>query len=259
MIPRHARIVHMSMRVYSLPESFRQRKHAESGVEGYTGIQLLALMVAKCCRGLGAGGMTICTRDSACNSWTVRHACRMQIQVFDMLVFKRFCTLHTSVIRAQSTQAAAYACTVAALHACSIHLSSVLLRAYMHCVRQKESDTSYPSGNDWIQVRQSCVGRTEARVDCTQATLGRRQRVVGIEMAPFHPKGSIWGQSDINGKKLQYRSEGGQWTDITTISGMQDNQWKSFDCDVRTDALRVFMKASGYYIGLGGFRVFGLE
>ncbi len=136
------RLCTCGMRAYSLHESVRQRKHTESSVVGCTGKQHRALMGPKRCRGVAAGGMTMCMPDGACNSCTVRHAGCMQIQVFDMLVFKPFGTLHTLGIRAQSTQPAPYARTVAPRHACSMHLSSVLLSACMHCVTQKESDTS---------------------------------------------------------------------------------------------------------------------
>ncbi len=95
-------------------------------------------MVEQRGRGFGEGEMKMCVPHVAGNTWTVRDTGRMQLQVFDMFAFNQVCTLHTSVARSQGPRLAASACIVATPNTCAMDFSSVLLRACMLCVSQKE-------------------------------------------------------------------------------------------------------------------------
>ncbi len=81
--------------------------------------------------------------------------------------------------------------------------------------------------------------------------------MVGVEMAPFKFSNDNWCPHYANGRKLQYKNSSGDFVDIITVDGMKGGaHWKSFDCDVVTDSIR--LHGNGW-VYLSGLRLYGIE
>ncbi len=79
--------------------------------------------------------------------------------------------------------------------------------------------------------------------------------MVGFELATFNR--GRWNRANLNGSKVQYLNDDGEYIDICTAEGFDHGQMKTFDCDVRTKAIRL-CSANYWPLGLAVFRVYGI-
>ncbi|NBX81491.1 hypothetical protein EBQ90_00140, partial [bacterium] len=93
-------------------------------------------------------------------------------------------------------------------------------------------------------------GTSSSSNEFVRADLGSAMTVARIRLSPL-PQHCGWGPSYLNGKTLQYSSDGTNWTTYVTISGVTEGAYRDYLPDVTARYWRI--QSSSSWLGVGEF------